>query len=138
MVVAALIATAAALVTLALPDPDRAVLEKDGLRLAAMLEAARAESRSSGRPITWQPLPGGFRFEGIATLDAPLGQGSTGLRAPFSPWLDGRVSVVDGQAPLLLGPEPIIAAQRVTLVRGNQQLLLASDGLHPFAATLLQ
>ena len=36
-----------------------------------------------------------------------------------------------------LGPEPIIAAQGVVLGRGSQRLQIASDGLRPFAVTLL-
>ena len=38
-----------------------------------------------------------------------------------------------GTSELLLGPEPLIAAQRIELARGEQRLVLGTDGLAPFA-----
>lgn len=132
LMVVALIATASALVTLSLPDPDRAVLERDGQRLAALLDSARAQSRASGRPVFWRAIDGGFRFEGMQ----PSGQAAPGPR-PAMRWLDGDVRIVQGAGVMQLGPEPIIAAQGVVLGRGSQRLQIDSDGLRPFAVTLL-
>ncbi|MCO5122446.1 MAG: hypothetical protein M9915_01690 [Rhizobacter sp.] len=49
-------------------------------------------------------------------------------------WLDRAVTadIVGAQA-LVLGPEPIIGAQRLTLRLEEQHLTLATDGLGPFA-----
>jgi general secretion pathway protein H len=41
--------------------------------------------------------------------------------------------VVVGAAALQLGPEPIIGAQKVLLRLGKAQLMLATDGMGPFA-----
>ena len=38
-----------------------------------------------------------------------------------------------GAQVLVLGPEPLIAAQRVELVQGERRLTLFTDGLAPFA-----
>jgi general secretion pathway protein H len=44
-----------------------------------------------------------------------------------------RVVQPPGTSELLLGPEPLIAAQRIELARGEQRLVLGTDGLAPFA-----
>ena len=38
-----------------------------------------------------------------------------------------------GSPTLLLGPEPLIGAQQVALSLGDRRLVLATDGLGPFA-----
>ena len=49
-------------------------------------------------------------------------------------WLTPGVSaVVVGSTALRLGPEPLIPAQRVVLSLGSRRLVLATDGLAPFA-----
>ena len=40
---------------------------------------------------------------------------------------------IGGASAVLLGPEPVIGAQRIVLRLGDQQLQLATDGLGPFA-----
>ena len=40
---------------------------------------------------------------------------------------------VGGAAVLVLGPEPLIAAQRLQLLQGDRRLSLGTDGLAPFA-----
>ena len=51
-----------------------------------------------------------------------------------SAWLDERTQAEVLGAPLLrLGPEPVIGAQRVRLRLADRQLVLAADGLAPFA-----
>ena len=74
-------------------------LEREGERLAALLEAARAQSRASGVPVRWRAQAGGFSFRGLARA-VSLGLG-----------LDAAtVATVPGSAALLvLGPEPLIA-----------------------------
>jgi general secretion pathway protein H len=54
------------------------------------------------------------------------------------PWL-GDTPIVEIQGDrangrsVKLGPEPLIGAQRVTLIRGDHRISLATDGLRPFA-----
>ena len=131
MVVVAIIALSAGLVSLALRDSSADHLEREGQRLATLLEAARAESRTTGLPVWWQPagetdVPG-FRFVGLP--DRPDGR-------PALPreWLDADVRAHVLDAPrLVLGPEALIGPQRIELQLQQQRLRLGTDGLGPFA-----
>lgn len=134
MVVVAIIALATATVSLALPDSNKDRLETEALRLSALLEAARAQSRTSGVPVYWRTTASGFEFLGLsAHKDAPNPLAGT------RNWLqaDTRAQVVlpANTANLLLGPEPLIAAQALQLTLGTQALTLATDGLGPFQVT---
>ena len=135
LVVVAIIAIASAAVTLSLRDPSEARLEREGLRLAALLEAARAEARASGLAVRWVPkaegdgVRPGFRFVGLPPQQTPP-----------TTWLDEGVSaeVFAGRGSLpaaVLGPEPVIGPQRIVLSLQSQQLTLATDGLGPFTIT---
>lgn len=130
MVVLVIVALATAGVSLALRDDGATRLEREGLRLTAMLESARAQSRTSGLPVVWRSLPQGFEFIGLPT-------GSTGSMAGPRPWLnqDTQAQVLQppGAQTLVLGPEPLIAAQRVVLVQGDRRITVGTDGLAPFA-----
>lgn len=129
MVVVALIALAVAVASLALRDPAVTRLEHEAARLAALLEAARAEARAAGLSVHWRPqaaadgAPAGFRFVGLPD--------SSGLPTR---WLSDGVGVeIVGAPVVLLGPEPVIGAQRILLRIDSQQLALVTDGLSPFA-----
>jgi general secretion pathway protein H len=133
IVVIAVVAIATAGVSLSLRDSSQTGLEREASRLAALLEAARAQSRASGTVVTWRPAiqgPPGFTFGGLPRGSLPTGWLTTDISArPIGP--DGRV--VDA---LVLGPEPIIAPQQVLLtVAGTppRSLRLSTDGLRPFA-----
>jgi general secretion pathway protein H len=135
MIVVALIALASSVVSLALRDPSISRLEQEGARLAALLESARAEARSSGLPAQWFPRsadqpglngtnePGAdFRFVGLPA--------SSGLPRR---WLNpGVAATVIGAAAVTLGPEPIIGAQKIILSLDDRRLTLTTDGLGPF------
>jgi general secretion pathway protein H len=132
MVVVALIAVASAVASLSLRDPAQARIEQEATRLAALLESARAESRASGLEVHWEPVAAaegmsatvsGFKFVG---LPAQVPQPTRWLSA------DTSAQIVGARA-LYLGPEPLIGAQRLVLTEGNRSLLLATDGLSPFA-----
>lgn len=130
MVVIAIVAIGSALASLALPDSDRRTLAREGERLAALLEAARAQSRAAGVPVRWRTTASGFVFDGLPASAAPLP----------THWLDAQTAAL-GNAPLMLGPDPIIAAQAVVLHRaGTSQPLLrvATDGLRPFSVEQIQ
>ncbi|MGV3725116.1 prepilin-type N-terminal cleavage/methylation domain-containing protein [Hydrogenophaga sp.] len=130
MVVLVIVAFATAGVSLALRDDGATRLEREGLRLTAMLESARAQSRTSGLPVVWRSLPQGFEFIGLPT------QAGTGSLAGPRPWLnqDTQAQVLQppGAQTLVLGPEPLIAAQRLMLVQGDRRITLGTDGLSPF------
>lgn len=132
MVVVAIVALATAGATLALRDGNAAQLEREGLRLAALLEAARAQSRTSGIAVTWRAVPQGFAFEGVNQRQ----DASVSLTEPRI-WLQAdtqaRVTQPDGAETLVLGPEPLIAAQRVVIFHADRRLTLATDGLSAFA-----
>ena len=132
MVVVALIAVAAGVVSLSLRDPAGTRLETEAARLSALLEGARAESRASGLPVHWVPQGRDegehFRFEG---LYEPM-SGDSAQRAE-SRWLDAGVSAeVVGAKAVVLGPEPLIGAQRIVLRLADRRIELATDGLGPF------
>ena len=134
LVVLSIAALATAGATLALRDPSATQLEREALRLAALLDAARAQSRTTGVPVTWRLLPQGFEFQGLRP--PPEGVPPDGLHTAGRTWLDSQTRAVivqpAGAAALTLGPEPLIPAQRVDLLLGERRLGLASDGLGPF------
>jgi len=133
LVVLLLIALTSGLVGLSLRDGSESRLEREAQRLAALLEAGRAEARARGVAVRFEllgaagaaPAEGDavFRFVGLPAGTLPAGH-----------WLDTEVTArIDGARALLLGPEPLIGAQRIVLSLGERQLALATDGLAPFA-----
>ena len=131
MIVVALIALAASVVSLALRNPSDTQLEQEGARLAALLESARAEARASGLAVQWVPRSDDadrsgstdFRFVGLPA--------SAGLPQR---WLTvGVTAMVIGAPAVVLGPEPMIGPQRIALSLEDRRLTLATDGLGPFA-----
>ena len=65
LVVVAIMALATAGVSLALRDDPQSLLEREGVRLASLLEAARAQSRLGATPVRWRPTAQGFAFDGL-------------------------------------------------------------------------
>ena len=126
MVVMAVLAIAASMASLAFRTPGAAEVEEEALRLAALLEAARAQSRRSGLPVRWQVAPQGFHFDGLPGPALPQDWKHAGMAA----------QVQDGEV-LLLGPEPVIAAQRVLILSTHHpsaRWQVATDGVRPFQA----
>ncbi|HEV7914943.1 MAG TPA: prepilin-type N-terminal cleavage/methylation domain-containing protein [Albitalea sp.] len=128
LVVITLIAIASGLASLALRDPTANQLEQEGARLAALLESARAEARASGLAVRWVPRSSGasgpedFRFVGLSPATA-LPQR----------WLsEGVTADIVGARAIVLGPEPLIPAQRIVLSLEDRRLTLVTDGLGPF------
>ena len=123
LVVVALIAIGVAVASLALRDPAIAQLEREAERLAMVLEAARAEARAAGVPARWEPSEQGFRFVGLpATLELP------------QRWLSADTGAeIIGARNVVLGPEPLIGAQRIILTLDDQRISVSTDGLAPFA-----
>ena len=128
LVVLVIVAMVSGAVVLSLRDGLATQLDREGERLGALLEGARAQARVSGTAVSWVPatspdeLP--FRFVGL-------------VASPASPtrWLDDRVTAqVVGRPALVLGPDAILPAQRVVLRLADRRLDIASDGLGPFTA----
>jgi len=125
LVVLAIIAIASAGVSFALRDSQETQLERDAQRLAALLESARAQSRTTGVPVRWHPTADGFQFEGVPPRSMP------------DRWLSPGTHV-QGQPTLVLGPEPIIGRQEIVLASSSaagRTLHIATDGLRPFGVT---
>jgi general secretion pathway protein H len=126
MVVVAIIAITTAVASLALPDPANSRLEREGVRLVALLESARAEARAGGITVLWLPQGSGvdsdYQFLG---LPAPL--------MPSLVWMEREVKAeVRGGRSIVLGPEPYIGGQGIVLRLNDQVLEIATDGLSPF------
>jgi general secretion pathway protein H len=143
LVVLAIVAIASAGVGFSIRDGTQTRLEREALRLAALLESARARSQVSGVAVRWRVTPEGFLFEGLPKTDTrddelPQVWLDTDTRASVNslsqdPLLTEDVS---RSAVLLLGPEPIIAPQTLTLLsrsQPTQRLRLGTDGVRPFA-----
>lgn len=123
LVVVAIIAFATAGVSFALRDTASSQLEREAQRLSSLFESARAQSRTSGVAVVWQPVEGGFRFQGARPGTLP------------EQWLSDSTVVVQG-GPVLLGPEPVIPRQAVVLgstALPERTLRVQTDGLRPFA-----
>ena len=126
IVVLAIIAIASATVSLAIRDPSATRLEHEAARLVALLEGARAEARASGLAARWKPTGAANESPGFTFIGLPGDHPTT--------WLEeGVAAQVEGTGVLTLGPEPLIGAQRVVLSLGEKRLVIATDGLGPFA-----
>jgi general secretion pathway protein H len=137
LIVISIIALASAISSLALRDPGATRLQREAERLSAMFEVARAQARSLGVAVVWQiparRAPGDLREPGdFSFLGLP-----PGTEMPER-WLEpasaGEITVElpRGQSGVVLGPEPVIGAQRLVLRLGEQRLVIATDGMAPF------
>jgi general secretion pathway protein H len=123
LVVVSIIAIASAGVVFAMRDSAQTQTEREAQRLAALLESARAQSRTRGVAVVWRSTGQGFVFDGLPPNTLP------------GNWLEPTTRVPPGSR-LELGPDPIIAAQSVTLSNLQQSTVswrVATDGLRPFA-----
>lgn len=126
MVVVAIIAIGSAVVAIQWPDNQVRTLEREGTRLAALLEAGRVQSRASGMPMRWNVTEQGFAFEGPARQ---------WIAQRPTHW-ESKQTVALLERPVVLGPEPIIPAQSVVLAlrdRPQVRVRVSTDGLRPFA-----
>jgi general secretion pathway protein H len=158
LVVLAIIGLSVAGVSLSLRDSSQTQLEREAQRLIAVLEAARAQSRTSGIALIWQTTPEGFvirpalnRVQDNNTAVAPTPSNATNpIAARTETWLTAGTQAVvsttdvsaNNVAPtnlVVLGPEPILAPARITLsvatvdnAKAASALTLGTDGLRPF------
>lgn len=121
LVVLFIVGITAAAVSLALPDTHQQALNRDAERLAALLESARARSRTTGLPVTWQARPGGFVFRSPDDTHPPA----------TTRWLNAD-TVPGTRGPITLGPDPILTPQAIPLRNGDAHAQVGTDGLAPF------
>ena len=145
LVVVALIARGTQGVSLALRDNNNR-LDREAQRLAALLDAARAQSQATSVPVLFRVSENGFVFEGLPVNNTTrLNLSASNTSTPSTPtlqtWLYAdtsvqiiRVSNASPASALLLGPEPLIPAQALRLISSESgaQLLLRTDGLRGF------
>jgi general secretion pathway protein H len=132
IVVMAIVALGTAAVALSLRDSSQSALDREAERLAALLESARAQSRTNGVAVRWRLTPegpGSFTFDGLPAQALPNAWQNAGISAQP---IDANGQAV---AVLQLGPEPIIPAQQVELDSEgppSRSVRIGTDGLHPF------
>jgi general secretion pathway protein H len=147
LVVLAIVGLTMAGVSLSLRDSRQTQLEREAQRLTAQLEAARAQSRTSGVALIWRTTADGY-----AITSAVAGSGlATRQEIWLNPNTQAQVntSAANPNNWIVLGPEPIITPASITLsvlpepgstanaakaqqVPSLQSLRIASDGLRPF------
>jgi len=142
LVVIAIIAIGTAAVSLSLRDSAQTVLERDAERLAALFESARARSRASGMPVQWHLVSSQNTSAVVDSKGQQTGQ-ITGQITAFvfeglppqtlpTHWLSPSVYVAPNTW-VMLGPDPIIGPQSVTLQLNDLNISVSTDGLKPFA-----
>ncbi len=150
LVVLAIIGFAMAAVSLSLRDSSQTQIEREAQRLVAVLEAARAQSRTSGIALIWQATPEGFVIRPALTPNPAQANNSATASTPSNPiaartetWLaagtQAAVTTATAATLVVLGPEPILAPARITLsvatansAKPATSLSIGTDGLQPF------
>ena len=144
MVVLLIIGFATAGVALALRDSSQTQLEREAQRLVAKLEAARAQSRTSGQTMVWVPTADGFVIDTLPRMANRNVAKEVWLQANTQASIDVP-SNASGTG-VVLGPEPILSPIQIslrisadmTLTNTNKQanqpntLRIGTDGLKPF------
>jgi general secretion pathway protein H len=142
LVVLAIIGLAMAGVSLSLRDSNQTQLEREAQRLVAVLEAARAQSRTNGIALIWQATPEGFVIRPALAPNPIATRNETWLTAGTQAMVITASASANNIAPanlVVLGPEPILTPARITLrvaAPNNGQaapaLAIGTDGLRPF------
>ena len=133
MVVVSLVALATTGVALALRDSSASQLDREAQRMTALLEAARAQARTTGVAATWQSVPGGFA---INQTERPwLVPDTTAL---IESSVEALQALPSKPAPppsqrIILGPEPLMSPTSLRLTVQGRSLWLSTDGLRPFS-----
>jgi len=148
LVVLAIIGMAMAGVSLSLRDSNQTQIEREAQRLVAVLEAARAQSRTSGITLIWQTTPEGFVIRPAVAPNPAHNNNPIATRTET--WLAADTQAVvsttkasaNNATPanvVVLGPEPILAPARITLSAASvnssmpsNSLSIGTDGLQPF------
>ena len=127
LVVLAIVALGTGALVWSLRDSASQQLDEEAQRLSALLEAGRAQSRTSGVALRWRSNGTGFVIE-----TQPPGLAPSKTHAWLYPQTRASVST------LWLGPEPILPPQSLVLTQGDGSrgsVRLASDGLRAFGTS---
>jgi len=125
LIVIAVIALGTAGVALAMRDSTQTQIDREALRLSALLDAARSQSRASGKAVIWQA------YVDEKNEPAMRWQGQSHKEPIPTAWLDSKISV-ETNRPVVLGPDPVIAPTRIRLTLGSQSRDVVSDGVGAF------
>jgi general secretion pathway protein H len=125
LVVVMVIAIGTAGVAIAMRDGHVATIEREALRLAVLLDGARAQSVATGHPVTWS----------ISTNNTLLWQGLRSKEPMPTQWLDRQTQAI-AATPVVLGPEPVIAPTRIRLVLGTDRRDVVTDGVGNFGVSI--
>lgn len=125
LVVMALIGIATATMSAALPDANHTALQQEAERLIATLEGARVKSRSVGIGAKMVMVDGGYLL-----LDTDK-EVTDEMKKQAKPWLRKETRTY-GSNPIVLGPDPMLPRQSITLQLGERSVTIASNGLEPF------
>jgi general secretion pathway protein H len=144
LVVLTIIGFAMAGVSLSLRDSSQTQLEREAQRLVAHLEAARAQSRTSGIAQVWRIAPQGYEITSMPTQAGTPSRQEAWLSASTQAHIQPRIQAGDS-APsadvVVLGPEAIISPISITLsvssgpanaAHAKPSLRLTTNGLTPF------
>ncbi len=127
LVVLSIMAIGSAGVVLMLRNSPEQALAEDAQRLVAWLETARAQSRVRGERVLCYTTAQGFYFTGLS---------GNALSRNLHPWGFARTRTdMPANVPLVLGPEPMIGPQRITLYLQDapgSTRVVATDGLRDF------
>jgi len=144
LVVLVIIGFAMTGVSLSLRDSSQTQLEREAQRLIAHLEAARAQSRTSGIAQVWRITPEGYAIVRLPSQTGTPERQETWLSPNTEAHIEPRPSTAGNVTPInlvVLGPEPIIPPTRITLslanpsvsgARAAHTLRIATNGLAPF------
>ena len=127
LVVLAIVALGTGALVWSLRDSASQQLDEEAQRLSALLEAGRAQSRTSGLALRWRSNDTGFVIETL-----PPGLATPKSHAWLHPQTRASVST------LWLGPEPILPPQSLVLTQGDGSrgsVRVASDGLRAFGTS---
>jgi general secretion pathway protein H len=113
LLVVSLMALATAGVSFSLRDSAQRDLDLQAQQVAAQLNAAHAQARSTGVPVHWQAMDGGWVLGGHRMN---WRQADTRLTPPTG----------------TLGPEPLLPPTQLTLRQGQQTRLVGTGGVRPF------
>jgi len=113
LLVVTLMALATAGVSLAIRDTAQKDLDLDAQQLAAALNAAHAQARTTGVPVPWQASMGSVALGGIRLV-----------------WRNATTQLTPGNG--MLSPEPLLPPFQLTVQQNNQTRVVGTDGVRPF------
>lgn len=125
LVVLAIVAIAAVGVQWAIGGASRQ-LRSDAEQLAQWLEVVRADARAQAQAaqLSWDSQGIGARTPGLPTRQ---------LRWSSATALQVQIDAQPNAQTWALAPEPVIGAATLRLRRGEQEIVLSTDGFAPFA-----